>query len=76
MIMQTVKTPVTSEPETSSKMHPLSNRIVKWYTGLPTEAKVAIVLFQEMSRAERHMPDRYVADDIRNKLSNTSLVPT
>ena len=42
MIMQTVKTSTTSDTETSStKLHPLSNRIVKWYAGLPVEAKLS-----------------------------------
>jgi hypothetical protein len=71
MIMQTVKTSGTSETETTStKLHPLSGRIVKWYMNLPVDAKLAIVLFEEMLRAERQMPDRYLADDIRSKLSN------
>jgi len=70
MSMQTVKTPTNSQPETKSKLHPLSGRIVKWYSGLPVEAKLAVVLFQEMARAERQMPDRYLADDVRSKLSN------
>ena len=69
MIMQTVKTPTSTEPETTSKQHPLSNRIGKWYRSLPVEAKVAVVLYQEMTRAERHMPDRHLAEDIRSKLS-------
>ncbi len=54
----------------SAKLHPLSNRIVKWYMNLPVDAKLAVVMFQEMLRAERQMPDRYLADDIRTKLSN------
>ena len=70
MIMQTVKTPGTSESASTSKLHPFSSRIVKWYAGLPVEAKLAVVLFQEMARAERQMPDRYLADDIRSKLSS------
>lgn len=70
MIMQTVKAPATSEPGSTTKLHPLSNRIVKWYSSLPTEAKLAVVLFQEMARAERQMPDRYLADDVRSKLSS------
>jgi len=70
MIVQTMKTPTNSETESKSKLHPLSGRIVKWYSGLPVEAKLAVVLFQEMARAERQMPDRYLADDIRSKLSN------
>lgn len=70
MNMQTIKTAHETEPETSSKLHPLSSRIVKWYLGLPLEAKLAVTLYQEMARAERHMPDRYLADDIRNKLAN------
>ena len=68
--MQTVKTPASSESESATKLHPLSSRIVKWYSGLPVEAKLAVVLFQEMARAERQMPDRYLADDVRSKLSN------
>ncbi len=70
MNMQTVKTAHETEMETSSKLHPLSNRIVKWYQGLPIEAKLAVTLYQELARAERQMPDRYLADDIRNKLIN------
>ena len=71
MIMQTVKTSSASDSETSStKLHPLSNRIVKWNMNLPVDAKLAVVLFEEMLRAERHMPDRYLADDVRSKLSN------
>lgn len=70
MFMQTVKTPTTTETESKSKLHPFSSRIVKWYEGLSTEAKLAVVLYQEMARAERHMPDRYLADDVRNRLSN------
>jgi hypothetical protein len=72
MIMQTVKTTTSSDTETTSstKLHPLSNRIVKWYMNLPVDAKLAVVLFQEMLRAEQQMPDRYLADDVRSKLSN------
>lgn len=66
--MQTVKTPTTTESESSTKLHPFSNRIAKWYASLPTEAKLAVVLHQELTRAERQMPDRYLADDIRSKL--------
>lgn len=72
-MMQTVKTSTTASEATdnaSSKLHPLSNRIVKWYMNLPVDAKLAVVMFQEMLRAERQMPDRYLADDIRTKLSN------
>ncbi len=68
MNMQSVKAVHEVEPETSSKLHPLSNRIVKWYQGLPVEAKLAVTLYQELARAERQMPDRYLADDIRTKL--------
>jgi len=73
MSMQTVKTTTSSDMETttsSTKLHPLSNRIVKWYMNLPVDAKLAVVLFQEMLRAEKQMPDRYLADDVRSKLSN------
>ncbi len=74
MSMQTVKTTTPgsdSDTTTSStKLHPLSNRIVKWYMNLPVDAKLAVVLFQEMLRAEKQMPDRYLADDVRSKLSN------
>jgi len=71
--MQTVKTSTSSDTDTtmsSTKLHPLSNRIVKWYMNLPVDAKLAVVLFQEMLRAEKQMPDRYLADDVRSKLSN------
>lgn len=72
MIMQTVKTSTTSSETVTgaAKLHPLSNRIVKWYMNLPVDAKLAVVMFQEMLRAERQMPDRYLAEDIRTKLSN------
>ena len=68
MIMQTVKTPSSTESESTTRLHPFSNRITKWYKSLPVEAKLAVVLYQEMVRAERHMPDRHLAEDIRSKL--------
>lgn len=76
IMMQSVKTSTSGSETTTTttpaggKLHPLSNRIVKWYMNLPVDAKLAVVMFQEMLRAERQMPDRYLADDIRTKLSN------